>query len=195
MIESICVFCGSSIGKQASYSEAAHAFGKELAHHNIKLVYGGGSTGLMGLIADSVLKHGGYAIGVIPQAMDAREVSHPGLQELYIVETMHERKAMMAEKASAFVALPGGLGTFEELFEIITWAQLGIHNKPIAVLNVEGYFDPLLQLIQHSISAGFVRNIDHEIIINNSEPHELITSLQANPSRDYTTKWLDISDI
>lgn len=189
-IRSICVFCGSSIGRSAAYSEAAHDFGREIAHAGIQLVYGGGSLGLMGLLADSVIKHGGEVVGVIPQSIDDREVSHQGIQELHIVGSMHERKAMMSQLSDAFVALPGGLGTFEELLEIMTWAQLGIHNKPILVANIASYYDPLLALINHGIQQGFIGTSDESILLNTDDVGQIIPMLQEIPTREYRTKWL-----
>lgn len=153
----ICVFCGSQVGINGLYRQAATDLGQLLVRHGYGLVYGGGHVGLMGVIADAVLASGGEAIGVIPDSLVARELAHTGLTELQVVPSMHARKARMAELADAFIALPGGYGTFEELFEVITWAQLGIHRKPIGLLNVAGYFNALKALVDQAIAEGFIR--------------------------------------
>ncbi len=154
----ICVFCGSALGVLPSFTEAACRVGEELASRGAELVYGGGRVGLMGVVADSALRRGGRVVGVIPQGLATKEIAHDGLTELHVVSGMHERKALMAAKASAFLTLPGGIGTFEEFFEILSWGALGIHQKPIGVLNVDGYFDPLIGLIEHGIAQQFIRN-------------------------------------
>ena len=153
----ICVFCGSQVGINGLYRQAATDLAQLLVRHGYGLVYGGGRVGLMGVIADAVLASGGEAIGVIPDSLVARELAHTGLTELQVVPSMHARKARMAELADAFIALPGGYGTFEELFEVITWAQLGIHRKPIGLLNVAGYFNALKALVDQAIAEGFIR--------------------------------------
>jgi len=153
----LCVFCGSSSGRNPAFTAAAEELGCELARRGLGLVYGGGNVGLMGVVADAVLDAGGEAIGVIPEALMAREVGHLGLTKLHIVRSMHERKALMAELADGFVALPGGFGTFEEFFEVVTWAQLGFHAKPCALLNVTGFFDPLLRLLDGAVTDGFIQ--------------------------------------
>lgn len=186
----MCVFCGSAIGARASYGEAAHQIGQDLAHHGLTLIYGGGSTGLMGLVADSALRHGGDVIGIMPQALKDREIDHRGLTQMIIVNSMHERKAKMAELADAFVALAGGFGTYEELFEIITWAQLGIHSKPIVLLNTDGYYDALLQMIRHSVDEGFIRTIDHTILRVAEQSHAVIPLLNTKMSPEFRPKWL-----
>jgi len=152
----VCVFCGSSPGRDPRHVEAARELGTELARRGIELVTGGGGTGMMGAVADAVLAAGGRVQGVIPRLLVQREVAHRALTRLHLVDTMHERKALMAELSDAFVALPGGLGTLDELFEALTWAQLGIHTKPIGVLDVAGYFGPLRALIEHAIEGGFI---------------------------------------
>ena len=156
-MQPICVFCGSQMGTNGLYRQAATALGELLVRHGYGLVYGGGHVGLMGVIADAVLTSGGDVIGVIPESMVARELAHTGLTQLQIVPGMHARKARMAELADAFIALPGGYGTFEELFEVITWAQLGMHRKPIGLLNVAGYFKALKALVDQAIAEGFIR--------------------------------------
>ena len=156
-IASLCVYCGSATGGSELYAEAARALGRELVRRGIMLVYGGGNVGLMGAIADEVMAHGGRATGVIPQALMQREVGHHGLTELHVVKDMHERKAMMAELADGFIAMPGGFGTLEELFEVTTWAQLGLHEKPIGLLNINGFYDGLTGFASHLVAEGFVR--------------------------------------
>ncbi|MEJ0003416.1 MAG: TIGR00730 family Rossman fold protein [Pararobbsia sp.] len=156
-MRSVCVYCGSSTGAQPVYAEAAREFGRALAARGLTLVYGGGKVGLMGLIANEVLEGGGRAVGVIPELLLSKEVGHTGLTELHVVKDMHERKKMMADRADAFVALPGGVGTYEELFEVYTWAQLGYHHKPVGVLNVAHYFDPFKAMLDHTVRAGFMR--------------------------------------
>lgn len=186
----ICVFCGSSSGTQDQYPLAAAQMGSALAKAGIGLVYGGGKVGLMGVIADAVLAGGGEAIGVIPTALWEKEVGHSSLSELHIVDTMHQRKAMMADLADAFVAMPGGVGTLEELFEVWTWAQLGIHQKAIALLNVGGYFDPLLQFVQHARDEGFLRPQHASMLIVEASPSRLIERLKTyQPVR--VDKWLE----
>ena len=155
-MRSVCVFCGASSGHDPAYALAARRFGEVLARHGIELVWGAGNVGLMGVVADAVLSHGGRAVGVIPDFMVERELAHTAASEILIVDSMHARKAAMAERADAFVALPGGFGTLDELFEILTWAQLHIHSKPIGLLNVQGFFDPLLAMVRHMSREGFI---------------------------------------
>ena len=174
----LCVFCGSSHGANPAYAEAATNLGGELARRGIGLVYGGGNVGLMGVIADAVLAAGGEVIGVIPEALMAKELGHNGIQDLRVVKTMHERKAMMAELADGFIAMPGGIGTFEEFFEIVTWAQLGFHSKPCALLNVNGFYDPLLRLVDHAIEERFIKASQRRILIVESETSALLHQMQ-----------------
>lgn len=178
-LKRICVFCGSNSGVRPIYTEVAQALGRALAGLRIGLVYGGGRVGLMGVIADSVMAAGGEVIGVIPEALEAREVGHQNLSELRIVHSMHERKAMMAELSDAFIAMPGGYGTFEEFCEVITWAQLGLHRKPCGLLNVEGYYSPLLSLFDHAVSEGFVRAAHRSIVLEEKDPERLIELLES----------------
>jgi uncharacterized protein (TIGR00730 family) len=178
----LCVFCGSNRGNNPAYEAAAQQLGAELASRGITLVYGGGNVGLMGILADATLHAGGKAIGVIPEALMAREVGHRGLTELHVVKTMHERKALMAELSDGFIALPGGIGTFEEFFEVLTWAQLGIHNKPCALLNVAGFFDPLLQMIEHTVAEGFLRASHRSHMVVASEIAALIEAITHHHS-------------
>lgn len=178
-MKSICVYCGSSFGKNPQYKEAAKLLGKTLSQRNLALVYGGASVGLMGETADSVLENGGQAIGVIPQAIEKKEISHKGLTELHVVGSMHERKAKMAELSDGFIALPGGLGTFEELFEILTWAQLGFHAKPCGVLNINGYFDKLIEFVDHAVNEAFIKEIHRDLLIVESDPNKLLDAFSV----------------
>lgn len=186
----VCVFAGSSSGNRAEYAESARALGRELASRHVGLVYGGGGTGLMGLLAEAVLEAGGEVTGVIPGALADRELAHSGLTELLVVDSMHERKAKMATLADGFVALPGGLGTLEELMEIWTWAQLGIHARPCGILNVEGYYDPLLDFISQMVRESFVKPIHRRIVIVESDARRLVDALEEyEPPR--LRKWMD----
>jgi uncharacterized protein (TIGR00730 family) len=186
----ICVFCGSSKGKAPEYVTAAEVVGRELARRGIGLVYGGGNIGLMGIVADSALAAGGEVIGVIPEALVAKEVCHRGLPDLRIVKTMHERKALMAELSDGFLALPGGFGTFEEFLEVVTWAQLGLHPKPCGLLNVSGFFTPLLKLIDHAVAEGFIRPAHRELVLVDSSFDALLTRMEEfRPPALH--KWID----
>jgi len=190
----ICVFLGSSTGTSPLYAEAAHAFGSLLARQGIGLVYGGGSIGLMGLVADGARAAGGEVIGVIPEALRAREQDHHDLTELHVTQTMHERKALMAELSDAFVALPGGIGTFEELFEVWTWAQLGYHDKPCAMLNVNGFYNAMRQFIDEVVQQGFLRTEHRDMLMVHDDPEALldaITGYLPPPTR----QWIDREDI
>ena len=161
-LTSLCVYCGSSNGKHPEYAEQARAFGTEMARRGITLVYGGGNVGLMGVVADAVLAGCGKVIGVIPRQLVDREVAHAGLTELQVVDTMHQRKTRMFELSDAFVALPGGFGTLDEMFEMLTWAQLGLHSYPCAFLDVRGYYAPLRGMMDHMVGEGFVRAVQRE---------------------------------
>ncbi len=175
----LAVFCGSNAGKNQEYEIAAKEMGKMLAEHHIGIVFGGGGIGLMGAVADAALENGGEVIGVIPEKLMAREVGHKGLTEMHVVKTMHERKAMMAMLSEGFVALPGGIGTIEEIIEVFTWHQIGYHNKPCAFLNTNGYYDKLFQFMDHAVSEGFLSASQrNELIIANS-PDELMAKLQS----------------
>ena len=156
MTRSVCVFCGSAPGVRPSYSAAARELGEALAKHHMTLVYGGGRLGLMGIVADAALNAGGRVIGVIPRMLIERELAHPNLTRQHVVSTMHERKTLMAEMSDGFVGLPGGMGTFDELVEIVTWAQLGLHAKPVVLANIERYFDPLYAMLDYAVAEGFV---------------------------------------
>ncbi|MFB9903551.1 LOG family protein [Allokutzneria oryzae] len=175
----VCVFCGSRPGRGSDYVETARAFGRLLGERGVDLVYGGASVGTMGEIADATLAAGGEVHGVIPHHLQAREIGHQGLTELHVVDTMHDRKAKMAELADAFVALPGGIGTLEELFEVWTWSMLGIHAKPVALLDVNGFFQPLLGLADHMVSEGFLRQEVRDVLIVDSDPARLLDRFGA----------------
>jgi uncharacterized protein (TIGR00730 family) len=178
-MKSIAVYCGANHGADPAFTDAARDLARVLVEHNIGLVYGGGKVGLMGVIADEVLRLGGEATGVIPKALMEREVGHAGLTRLFVVKDMHERKAMMSDLASGFIAMPGGMGTLEELFEMVTWAQLGIHAKPIGLLNVNGFWDRLSGFVGHMVEQGFVRPAHAELLHIESDPEALVRRLQA----------------
>jgi uncharacterized protein (TIGR00730 family) len=180
-LERVCVFCGSNPGRDPVYLRAAAELGEVLARQGIGIVYGGGNVGLMGALADAALASGGRVIGVIPQGLLEREVGHRGVTELRVVDSMHTRKRQMAELSDAFVALPGGLGTLEELFEVLTWAQLGIHGKPCALLNVGGFFDPLLALLEHMIAERFVAPAHRALLRVEPSVERLIAALAGEP--------------
>ena len=186
----ICVFAGSNPGFQPGFQAAARALGTALVERGYGLVYGGGRVGLMGALADTVLDGGGHVTGVIPHGLAVKEVAHEGLPDLRIVDSMHERKALMAELSSAFVAMPGGLGTLEELFEALTWAQLGIHGKPCCLLNVDGYFDGLLAFLSQAVQHGFVRQAHAEMLLASSDIDDLLDAIEAYAA-PRVEKWLD----
>lgn len=186
----ICVFLGSNAGRRPAYREAAAALGTALAKAGIGLVYGGSSVGLMGVLADAALAAGGEVIGIIPQRLVDKEVAHLGLPDLRVVTSMHQRKAQMAELSDAFVALPGGAGTLEELFEVWTWAQLGNHAKPCAVLDVEGYYRRLLDFLDHTVEEGFMRREHRDMLVMAESPVELLDKLAAYRAPT-VTKWID----
>lgn len=175
----ICVFCGSRSGVKPAYQAAAEALGKLLAERGIELIYGGGNVGLMGVVADACLAAGGKVVGVIPRALLEWEVGHQGLTRLEVVDSMHTRKARMAELADGFVALPGGLGTFEELFEVLTWAQLGFHNKPVALLNVDDYYLPLIQLMERGVDEGFMKQENRGLLLVEDNLTGLLRAMSA----------------
>ena len=175
----ICVFCGSNAGARSEYAEAARALATILAERKLGIVYGGGNVGLMGVLADAALARGGEVIGVIPQKLVDKEVAHRGVTELRIVETMHERKALMNDLSDAFLALPGGFGTLDEFFEVLTWAQLGFHGKPCALLNVAGYYDGMLAMLDHAVTERFLRPAHRELVIADTDPLRLLQRLSA----------------
>jgi len=176
-MHSICVFCGSQPGNSPIYAEAARASARAIAARGLRIIYGGGNVGLMGVFADAALAAGAQVTGVIPHALHEREVGHHGLADLRVVNSMHERKALMAELADAFIALPGGLGTFEEMFEMLTWAQLGIHRKPCGILNVGSFYDSLIAFLDHAVAAGFLKPEHRGILVIDHEPQVLLERL------------------
>jgi uncharacterized protein (TIGR00730 family) len=190
-VHRICVYAGSNPGSDPAYAGAARALASLMAERGIGLVYGGGKVGLMGVLADTVLAAGGEAIGVMPQALIDREIGHPNLTELKVVQSMHERKALMAELADAFVAVPGGIGTLEELIEVYTWSQLGIHDKACGVLNVRGYYDGLAAFLDHAVREGFLRPQHRAVLTVAEDPEQLLDALAAfTPPR--VGKWLEL---
>jgi len=193
-VRRVCVFCGSSKGAHPAYLEAAQQMGATLARRGLGLVYGGGRVGLMGAVADAALAEGGEVIGVIPESLMAWEVGHAGLADLRVVGSMHERKALMADLSDAFIALPGGYGTFEEFCETLTWAQLGLHPKPCGLLNVERYYDPLLALFDHAVAARFLRPEHRALVLEDTDPDRLLDRLAAYqpPVRE---KWIDRDEL
>jgi uncharacterized protein (TIGR00730 family) len=190
MLKRICVFCGSSSGTGEIYIRSAREVGLLLCERGIELVYGGGKVGLMGAVADACLSGGGRVTGVIPQLLVDKEVAHEGLTELRVVQTMHERKALMADLADAFLALPGGYGTWDELCEVLTWSQIGIQRKASALLNVNGYYDPLLAMADRAVSEGFIHTANRELLLTDTDPARLLDRLE-----DYVVpvvdKWMD----
>jgi len=194
-VQRACIFCGSSPGARPAYTEAAEDLGMLLVQNGITLVFGGATVGLMGRLADTVVSEGGEAIGVIPQALVDREIAHLGLTDLHVVDTMHERKQRMADLSDAFVALPGGLGTLDELFEIYTWGQLGMHRKPIGLMNVEGYFDGLVGFLEHAVAERFVREDHRDMLIIEEEPTPMLERLQSFDPASLTPKWIDRQDV
>ena len=189
----ICVFCGSSVGARPAYAAAAKKLGELMAKRGIGLVFGGGCIGLMGTIADAVLKNGGEAIGVIPDGLMQREIGHRGVTRLHVVETMHQRKALMADLSDAFIAIPGGYGTLEEFAEIVTWSQLGIQIKPCALLNIEGYWDGLLSFVDHAVNEDFVRGENRDLIVVGATPEEVLDKIQSWRPPAHVERWLDRS--
>lgn len=173
-----CVFCGSSPGVDPRYAEAARAFGVLLAEAGCDVVYGGGHVGLMGIVADAALRAGGRVLGVIPQKLVDRELAHQGLSELHVVSTMHERKALMASLSDGFIALPGGIGTLEEFFEVWTWAQLGYHDKPLGLLDVNGFFSPLMQFLAHASEQGFIQSSELDRVKHERDPRLLLERMR-----------------
>jgi uncharacterized protein (TIGR00730 family) len=190
-LSSVAIYCGSNSGADPAFAEAAASLGRLLAGRGVRLVYGGGHVGLMGAVADGVLGSGGEAHGVITRALEAREIAHPGLTSLRVVETMHERKAAMSDAADAFVMLPGGFGTFDEFFEALSWTQLGIHAKPCGILDVAGFYDPLRALVDGAVASGFVHPAHRDMVIIDSDPARLLDRLAAWTPVTGVSKWLD----
>ncbi|MEP6686823.1 MAG: TIGR00730 family Rossman fold protein [Gemmatimonadales bacterium] len=189
-IRRVCVFCGSSAGRDPAYRDLTEALARTLAGQGIGIVYGGGRVGLMGALADAALGAGGEVIGVMPQALIDREIGHRGLTDLRVVGSMHERKALMAELADGFVALPGGVGTLEELFEVWTWAQLGLHTKPCGVLDADGFYAPLVSFLDHLVETGFVRPAHRAMLVAARSPEELLAAFAAYRAPT-VGKWLE----
>lgn len=192
-LKRICVFCGSSLGARPSYRQAAERLGELLAERGIGVVFGGGCIGLMGALADAALHKGGEVIGVIPESLVHREIAHQGVTKLHVVETMHQRKALMADLSDAFIALPGGYGTLEELLEAITWSQLGIQQKPCGLLNIEKYWDGLLAVLDHAVDEQFVRPENAQLVLVAQNPESMIERLKEWTPPDHIEKWLDKS--
>jgi uncharacterized protein (TIGR00730 family) len=190
-VQRACIFCGSSPGARPQYTEATEDFGRLLVENGITLVYGGASVGLMGRLADTVLSEGGEAVGVMPRALVEREIAHLGLTDLHVVDSMHERKALMADLSDAFVALPGGLGTLDELFEVYTWAQLGMHRKPCGLLNVEGYYQHVAGFLDHAVAERFVREEHRDMLIVEDEPEAMLDRLRDFDPAALTPKWIE----
>jgi uncharacterized protein (TIGR00730 family) len=188
-LRSVTVYCGSNPGADPAYAEATRALARLLASSGIRIVYGGGHVGLMGILADTAMAAGGEVVGVIPQALIDREIGHRGLNDLRVVSSMHERKALMAELGDAFVALPGGIGTLEELIEVYTWSQLGMHRKPLGVLNVNGYYDALATFLDDMVDARFMRPRHREVLIFEADPETLLARL-AGAEPPPLAKWL-----
>lgn len=190
----VCVFCGSKSGDRPVYAEATWRLGTAIVQRGLGLVYGAGHVGLMGVLADALLQAGGEVIGVIPQALVDKELAHSGLTEMRIVASMHERKAVMADLSDAFVALPGAFGTADEFFEILTWAQLGLHAKPIGLLNVDGFFDPLLAWLDLTLREGFLRKRHRELLMVGHDPEELLARLLAARPGSVEPRWIEDKD-
>jgi len=190
----LCVFCGSNLGARAAYRDAARALGKEMTRRGIGLVFGGSNIGLMGVIADTVLDAGGEAIGIMPFHLVRKEIAHRQLTELRVVNSMHERKALMADLADGFIALPGGFGTYDELCEVVTWAQLGLHQKPCGLLNVAGYYDALVAMFDHATQEGFVRRAHREMLIISSDVDEMLNQMEAYQT-PVVEKWITREDV
>jgi uncharacterized protein (TIGR00730 family) len=190
-VRRICVFCGSSPGARPAYAEATAEVARLLVGEGVGVVYGGGHVGLMGVLADTAMSAGGEVIGVMPQGLVDREIGHTGITDLRVVGSMHERKALMADLADAFIALPGGAGTLEELFEVYTWAQLGLHHKPCGLLDVEGYFSGLVDFLDHAVSERFLREEHRATLIVESDPRTLIERLRQFEPEAVAPKWID----
>jgi uncharacterized protein (TIGR00730 family) len=188
-LQSLCVYCGSNAGRHPEYADQARAFARELVQRGLDLVYGGSSIGIMGTVADAVLAEGGRVIGVIPEALIKKELAHHHLTELHVVKSMHERKTMMVEKAEGFVALPGGVGTLEELFETWTWAQLGLHKKPCGLLNIAGYYDKLAAFLDHTVEEAFMQPQHRTMLIIERDPAALLDRY-ANYVAPEVSKWI-----
>lgn len=193
-LQAICVYCGSSPGTNPRFIEGARTLGESMAAQKCALVYGGSRYGMMGAIADAVIDAGGRAIGILPRGLATKEAGHPGLSELHMVGSMHERKAMMIEKSEGFIAMPGGMGTLEELCEVVTWSQLGIHRRPIGLLNLEGYFDPFLTFLDHAVACGFLKSSHRDLLLVDENADALLKKMEAF-EWPLTQIWMDRSEI
>ncbi|EMY4797615.1 TIGR00730 family Rossman fold protein [Bacillus cereus group sp. BceL296] len=189
-MNSICVFCGSNFGESEEYKNTAEKLGEFLGKKNTTLIYGGGKVGLMGSVANSALQAGGNVVGIIPEFLRDKEIAHQGLTDLIVVDSMHSRKQKMSELADGFIVLPGGYGTYEEMFEVLSWGQIGIHKKPVGLINVDGFFDPLLKMLQHTVDKGFARPENLNLILSSTNIEELFAQM-----KDYNhvivNKWVD----
>jgi uncharacterized protein (TIGR00730 family) len=179
-MKSVCIYCGANPGARAAYAEGARLLGETMARHGLRMIYGGGRAGMMGAVADALMVSGGEVIGVIPQHLVDRELAHHGVTDLRVVESMHERKALMADLADAFIALPGGVGTLEELLEIMTWANLGLHHKPCGLLNIEGYYDGLCAFLDHTVAEGFVAPTTRALLVVEHDPDALLRRMELH---------------
>lgn len=193
-MKSICVYCGSSIGASETYATGARQLAASLVERQLALVYGGGNIGLMGAIADEVLRLGGHVTGVIPQALVDKEVGHLKLSKLHIVHNMHERKALMAELSDGFIAMPGGIGTLEELFEMFTWLQLGFHEKPLGLFNIDGFYDGLITFLQQTVQSKFLKPEHLALLMNDADPDQLLQRF-SNFQAPHLNKWLGKDDL
>ena len=193
-MKSITVFCGSSFGSEEIYKEQAYLVGKTLAKENIRLIYGGANVGLMGTVADGTIQNGGKAIGVLPHFLQSKEIAHTNLTELILVETMHERKTKMNELSDGVIVLPGGYGTLEEFFEMITWAQLGLHKKPIAILNIDGFYNDLIKLVQTMVDKGFLKQVNQEMLLVSDSIDELLEKMK-NYQAPTVGKWISKEEV
>lgn len=193
-MKTVCVFCGSSEGAREDYAAAARGLGRAMAGRGLRLIFGGGQVGLMGVVADAVMEAGGEAVGVMPKSLLEKEIGHQRLTELQVVGTMHERKALMADLADAFVALPGGYGTFEEFLEVLTWAQLSLHEKPCGLLNVAGFYEPLITLFDHAVEEGFVRPDHRSLALLEEDPQRLLDLLESHVP-PATEKWVSPEEL
>jgi len=192
-LKSICVYCGSSPGRLDAYADSARTLGKALVARGIRLVYGGASIGVMGIVADAVLEAGGQVVGVIPKPLARREVIHTGLTEIHLTKSMHERKSLMAEMSDGFIALPGGIGTLEEIFEIWTWAQLGIHAKPCGLLNIEGYFDKLTSFLDGATEEQFIKQEHRSMLLVDTNAHKLLDRFSTYEA-PVVRQWIDVEE-
>jgi uncharacterized protein (TIGR00730 family) len=195
MEKNLCVYCGSAVGVDSRFAESGRKVGQAIAEQGFGLVYGGGQVGLMGIVADAVIAAGGKAIGVIPEPLAVKEIAHRTLTELHVVRDMHERKAMMANRSAAFLTLPGGIGTFEEFFETLSWATLGLHHKPIGVLNVAGYFDPLIALLDHAVAQQFVRPEHRRHLIISTNPEALVAQVISQADTRSASQRIDLGTV